>query len=96
MSPAPSPSPNPLPSLNPLPPPQHPPPLDPLPDPPPLREDKEDKEELSTLPAGKGLTAVALSTASCFVCVCSGVIDTNQQSKNVSVDFADSIKLCRD
>ena len=41
----------------------------PLPDPPPPREDKEDKEESTTLPAGKGLrTAVALSTASCFCC----------------------------
>ncbi len=52
----------------PLPPPPTPPPSPcqtPLPPDPLCRDDKEDKEESTTLPAGKGLrTAVALSTAS--------------------------------
>ncbi len=62
-----SPNPPPLPQPPPAGP---PPPPDPPARPPPLHgENKEDKEELTTLLAGKGLcTAVALSTASCSNC----------------------------
>ncbi len=75
----------------PLPLPQPPPPARPPPPTgPPCGEDKEDKEESTTLLASKGLcTAVALSKASCFdshnTCFCL----LSMLSRSVTVEVCD-------